>query len=50
MSKTILMSVTKEVDAKLREIKKEKMLISKSAAIAYIMEELAKCKQSKKQG
>jgi hypothetical protein len=48
MSKTILMSVNKEVDAKLREIKKEKMLISKSAAIAYIMEELDKCKQEKR--
>ena len=48
MAKTLLMSVTKEVDAKLREIKKEKMLVSKSAAIAYIMEELEKCKQSQK--
>ena len=45
MSETKLMSVTLEVDQELQRIKKEKMLVSKSAAISYLIKELRKCKE-----
>jgi hypothetical protein len=45
MAETKLMSVTLEVDKELQRIKTKKMLVSKSAAISYLIEELRKCKE-----